>query len=204
MSKAPVGILLAAGQSTRFGSNKLLHPLTDNRPMLLVSAEKLAKVLPDSMVVINEQLLPFTARLEQMGLRVVVNQQAEQGMGSSIACGVGASQDATGWLIMLADMPYLKSETIKLLADKLEDGVGGYSSGDHGPGERGAGIIAPVYDKQRGHPVGFSQCYKNELLLLDKDTGARQVIQKHRSQLELLAVDDAGVIMDIDQASDLR
>jgi len=194
MSKAPVGILLAAGQSARFGSNKLLHPLTDNRPMLLVSAEKLARVVPDSIVVINELLVPFTAQLQQMGLRVVVNEKAEQGMGSSIACGVGACQDATGWLIMLADMPYLKTETIMLLADKLV--------GD--AGERDAGIIAPVYDKQRGHPVGFSQCYKNELLLLDKDTGARQVIQNHQSQLELLAVDDAGVIMDIDQASDLR
>ena len=188
MSKKPVGILLAAGQSTRFGSNKLLHPLTGNRPMLLVSAEKLAKVLPDSVVVINEQLLPLSAQLEQLGLRVVLNEQAEQGMGSSIACGVGASRDASGWLILLADMPYLETETIALLADKLA---------------RGAGIIAPVYKKQRGHPVGFKQCYMNELLALDKDTGARQVIQNHESQLELLVVDDAGVIMDVDQASDV-
>ena len=110
MSKAPVGILLAAGKSTRFGSNKLLHPLTDNRPMLLVSAEKLAKEMPASIVVINEQLIPLSAQLEQMGLRVVVNERAEQGMGSSIACGVGACQDASGWLIMLADMPSLKTE----------------------------------------------------------------------------------------------
>ena len=199
MIKAPVGILLAAGQSTRFGSNKLLHPLIYNRPMLLVTAEKLAKVLPDSIVVINEQLVPLTAQLEQMGLRVVVNEQAEQGMGSSIACGVGACQHASGWLIMLADMPYLRTETIKLLADEFE----------HGPGERGAdesstGIIAPVYDERRGHPVGFSQCYKNELLALDEDTGARQIIQNHQSQLELVAVDDAGVIMDVDRTSDLR
>jgi len=194
MNKPPVGILLAAGQSTRFGSNKLLYPLTGNRPMLLVSAEKLAKVLPASIVVINEQLLPLTAQLEQLGLRVVMNEQAEQGIGRSIACGVGASQDASGWLIMLADMPYLETETIKRLADKLS---------------HGAGIIAPLYenksgDKQRGHPVGFNQCFKEELLALDKDTGARQVIQNHQSQLELLAVDDAGVIMDIDHAGDLR
>ena len=199
MSKAPVGILLAAGQSTRFGSNKLLYPVTENRPMLLVSAEKLAQVIPDSIVVINEQLVELTAQLEQLGLSVVVNQRAEQGMGSSIACGVGACQHASGWLIMLADMPYLRTQTIKLLADKFE----------HSPGERGAdesstGIIAPIYDERRGHPVGFSQCYKNELLALDEDTGARQIIQNHQSQLELVAVDDAGVIMDVDRTSDLR
>ena len=188
MNRTPAGILLAAGQSVRFGSNKLLHPVTDNKPMLLVSAEKLASVLPGSIVVINEQLTPFTAQLEQMGLRVVVNEQAEQGMGSSIACGVGASRDVSGWLIMLADMPYLKSETIMLLADKLENGVK---------------MVAPIYNKQRGHPVGFNQCYKNELLALNKDTGARQVIKNHVSQLELVPVNDAGVVMDVDHASDV-
>lgn len=188
MNKAPAGILLAAGQSARFGSNKLLHPVTDNKPMLLVSAEKLASVLPGSIVVINEQLIPFTVQLEQMRLHVVVNDQAEQGMGSSIARGVGASQDAGGWLIMLADMPYIETETIMLLADKLENG---------------ANIVAPIYDKQRGHPVGFDQCYKNELLALNKDTGARQIIKNHASQLELVPVNDAGAVMDVDHASDV-
>lgn len=188
MNKKPAGILLAAGQSARFGSNKLLHPVTDNRPMLLVSAEKLASVLPASMVIINEQLMPFTAQLEQMGLRVVINEQAQQGMGSSIARGVDASQDASGWLIMLADMPYLKTETIMLLADKLE---------------HGANIIAPTYNKQRGHPVGFNHCYKNELLALNKDTGARQLIKKYQNQLELVPVNDAGTIMDVDHTSDV-
>jgi molybdenum cofactor cytidylyltransferase len=189
MNKMPTGILLAAGKSERFGSNKLLHPITDNRPMLLVTAGKLASVLPGSIIVINEQLNPFTTELEQLGLRVVVNEQAEQGMGSSIACGVGASQQASGWLIMLADMPYIKTETITLLVTRLE---------------HGANIVAPVYDKQRGHPVGFDQCYKDELLALDQDTGARQVIKKHQDKLELVTVDDTGVIIDVDQASDLR
>ena len=188
MNKPPAGILLAAGQSTRFGSNKLLHPVTDNRPMLLLSAEKLASVLPGSMVVINEQLIPYTVQLEQMGLRVVVNAQAVQGMGSSIARGVDASQDASGWLIMLADMPYLKTETIMLLADRLE---------------HGANIIAPVYNKQRGHPVGFDHRYKDELLALNKGTGARQLIKKHQSRLQLVPVNDAGTIMDVDHTSDV-
>jgi molybdenum cofactor cytidylyltransferase len=189
MKKAAVGILLAAGQSERFGSNKLLHPVSNNKPMLLLSAEKLASVLPGSIVVINEQLISFTAQLEHMGLRVVVNEQAEQGMGSSIASGVGTSQDASGWMIMLADMPYLKTETIKLLAEKLEHGTNN--------------IIAPIYNKQRGHPVGFDQCYKNELLALNKDIGARQLIKNHQRQLELVAINDAGVIMDVDHASDV-
>lgn len=198
MSKLPVGILLAAGKSQRFGSNKLLHPVTDNTPMLLVSAQKLASVLPGSIVVISQELIPYTDQLEQlkrlkeMGLRVVVNEHADRGMGSSIACGVRASEDAPGWLIALADMPYIKTETISLLADKLANG---------------AEIVAPVIgyrgEQRRGHPVGFKQHYKDELLALDDDVGARHVIANHLSELELVPTVDAGVTADVDQVTDI-
>ena len=196
MSQTPLGILLAAGKSARFGSNKLLHPLIDNTPMVLLSAKKLVSVLPDSIIVINPSLNVLTPQLEQMGLRVIINEQAGQGMGSSIACGVRASESVSettsGWLIMLADMPYIKSETIGLLVDKLK---------------QGAGLVAPVLfhqgGQQRGHPVGFSACFKDELLALYKDMGARQILKNHQSELELVTVNDEGVIIDIDQASDI-
>lgn len=188
MSKLPVGILLAAGQSRRFGSNKLLHPLTDNIPMLLVAAQKLVSVLPESIVIINQSLMPYTDQLEQLGMRVIVNQQANQGMGSSIACGVRASQQATAWLIALADMPYIKTETITLLVNKLTDG---------------ADMVAPVIGQQRGHPVGFQQRYKDALIALDGDVGARQLIANNPGRLALVATDDTGVIMDVDRATDI-
>jgi molybdenum cofactor cytidylyltransferase len=188
MSKLPVGILLAAGQSRRFGGNKLLYPIMDNTPMLLVAAQKLVSVLPDSIAVINQELISYTAKLEQLGLRVVINEQANRGMGSSIACGIRVSQDAVGWLIALADMPYIKTETITQLANKLQDG---------------ADIVAPFLEQQRGHPVGFNQRYKDKLLALNDDVGARYIIEKHKSQLELVASNDTGVIIDIDQTSDI-
>ncbi|TNF35919.1 MAG: nucleotidyltransferase family protein [Gammaproteobacteria bacterium] len=188
MKQRPVGILLAAGQSTRFGKNKLLYPVIENTPMLLVCAAKLVAVLPDSLVVINSSMKPVASQLEQMGLHVILNEQAEQGMGSSIACGVRASSHAPAWLIMLADMPYIKTDTIRLLANQFENG---------------ASIIAPVFDQQRGHPVGFGQDYKQELLALHADTGARDVIKNHADRLVQIAVDDPGVIQDIDQPADV-
>jgi len=188
MSKHPVGILLAAGKSRRFGSNKLLYPLTNNTPMLLVVAQKLASVLPDSIAVINHELVSYTSKLEQLGLCVVVNELANRGMGSSIASGVSASENAPGWLITPADMPYIKNETIKLLANKLSEG---------------SDMVAPIIEQQRGHPVGFSQRYKDELMALNNDVGARQVIANHYNQLELVPTNDAGVRMDVDQASDI-
>ena len=188
MNKMPVGILLAAGKSQRFGSNKLLHPI-DNVPMLFLTAQILASALPGSIVVINQELKNITAQLEQLGLRVVINEKAEQGMGSSIACGVSVSQDAAGWLIALADMPYIKKETLSLLACKLKEG---------------AGIIAPVFDQQRGHPVGFNSTYKSELMELNKDVGARYIVEKHQQQLELLVTNDKGVIRDVDYPGDIQ
>lgn len=192
MSNTPVGILLAAGKSERFNSNKLLHPLLDNTPMLLITAQKLASVLPHSIVVINSALKTFTPQLKQLGLRVVINEQAEQGMGSSIACGVRASQDANqqsgGWLITLADMPYIKTETLTRLANKLTEG---------------ADIVAPQFKQQRGHPVGFSCAYVNELLALNEDIGAKDIIKRNKEQLELVLTDDEGVVRDIDYPDDV-
>lgn len=188
MNSQPVGLLLAAGSSKRFGSNKLLQPVMDDMPMLLVCAQKLAAVLPGSVVVINHQLDSYAAQLEQLGLQVVINEQAEKGMGSSIARGISHAQDAAGWLITLADMPYIQSETFTLLANRLK---------------QGAGMVAPVFEQRRGHPVGFSHAFKQELLSLDGDTGARHLVEKHHEQLELLLTNDEGVVQDVDRLDDL-
>ena len=188
MSNKPVGVLLAAGKSQRFNSNKLLHPIINNTPMLLVAAKKLAAVLPGSVVVINPALKTYAAQLEQLGLQVVINEQAEQGMGSSIACGVRASKDASAWLITLADMPYIKTQTLTLLANKLKEG---------------AHMVAPQFKQQRGHPVGFSHAYINQLLNLNEDIGARNIIQNNQHQLELVLTDDEGVVQDIDYPDDV-
>lgn len=184
MSQLPVGVLLAAGHSRRFGSNKLLHPVTDDTPMLLVTAEKLVSVLADSMVVINKDLTPYTQELEQLGLHVVINEQSDRGIGSSIACAVQASEGAAGWLIALADMPYIETETIAQLGNKLKDG---------------ADMVAPLFKQQRGHPVGFNRRYKDELMALNDDVGARHIIARHQHRLELISTSDTGVVTDIDE-----
>ena len=192
MRNLPVGILLAAGQSRRFGANKLLHPVSDDTPMLIVSAKKLASVLPGSIIVINQELAAYTTQLEELGLEVVINEDSKRGMGSSISCGIRASENAhediSGWLILLADMPYIKPDTILLLAEKIQNG---------------ADIVAPVFEQQRGHPVGFSDRYLSELIALDEDVGARNIINSRQNNLVLVTVSDDGVIKDIDYASEL-
>ena len=183
MKPAPVGILLAAGQGRRFGSNKLLHPLADGTPMAVASARTLHTVLAHCIAVVNDAQGSVARLLAAAGLQIIVNPHASEGMGTSIACGVAASPDAGGWVIALADMPDIPAQVMQSVADGLA---------------RGADIIAPVYRGQRGHPVGFAPRHAPALRALHGDRGARDIITAHRDTLQLIDTPDSGVILDID------
>jgi len=183
MKPACTGILLAAGQSTRFGSNKLLHPLPDGTPMAVACARALHAVLARSIAVVEDRQSALAGLLAKTGLQVIVNPRTQQGMGTSIACGVAASPTARGWVIALADMPGIPASVIQQVTDGLA---------------RGADIVAPVYRGRRGHPVGFSARLAPELLALHADSGARDIIAAYLGTLELFETQHGGVIVDID------
>jgi len=190
MSDLPVGILLAAGQSSRFGQNKLIHPLPDSRdPIAVQSARNLLNALPDSVAVVREHDHELKAMLAATGIRIVDNKNAVTGISSSIRCGINALQArSAGWVIALADMPYIPHTVILQVAETIQ---------------RGALICAPQYKGQRGHPVGFSIKMKNKLLELQGDLGARRLINKNIQHLKLITVEDKFILQDIDHLSDL-
>jgi molybdenum cofactor cytidylyltransferase len=183
-----VGVLLAAGASTRFGANKLLHPLANGVPMALASAIALRSALPYALVVVRPDNAMLADLLVEHDIRCVVASRAAEGMGASLAQGIAAARNARGWVIALADMPYVKTPTIVSIADALR---------------AGAAIAAPSYQGQRGHPVGFDARYRANLLALSGDEGARNVLREHAAALRQIACDDPGVIADIDYASDV-
>ena len=121
-------------------------------------------------------------------MQLVVCQDAAAGMGASLACGVKAAAEAAGWLIALADMPFLCSATVSAVAQALR---------------AGALIAAPVWNGRRGHPVGFGrQCYP-ALAALQGDTGARELLAAHPDRITWVPCDDPGIVRDIDLPSDL-
>lgn len=184
MSSGIVGVLLAAGQGTRFGGNKLLHPLDGGTPLAVAAARSLHAVLDTCIAVVADSASGAAQRLAQEGLQVVVNPHARDGIGSSIACAVSHSRDASGWVIALADMPWIPGTIIQAVVTGLQ---------------RGADIIAPVYRNQRGHPVGFSRRHIQALVELHGDEGARHIIAAHSDRVELIEVQEEGVIVDIDR-----
>lgn len=183
-----VGILLAAGSSSRFGGNKLLHPLKDGTPMAVAAATPLSSVLSHCISVVSDADNDVALQLAQQGFRQVVNEDAELGIGSSIACGVAASADAKGWVIALADMPFVPPGAIQEIVSGLQ---------------QGAGIIALAYRQRRGHPVGFSREFGPKLRQLHADFGARDIISANSDRLVLIETDNTGVIQDIDTMEEL-
>jgi molybdenum cofactor cytidylyltransferase len=183
------GILLAAGSAQRFGAAKLLQPLHDGVPVAAAAAQALLQVLPNTLAVVKPGDHVLIELFTELGLCIVENPLAYEGMGTSLAAGIDATAQADGWLIMLADMPWIQPATISSLAYRLADG---------------ASIVAPVYAGQRGHPVGFSSHWLQPLRDLSGDRGARDLIADNLDALELLATQDAGVLRDIDFPHDLK
>ncbi|HEC85590.1 MAG: nucleotidyltransferase family protein [Candidatus Parabeggiatoa sp. nov. 2] len=182
------GILLAAGYSHRFGSDKLLHPLTDGTPVAIAAARKLLVAVDKTLAVVRPESTELADLLHNEGLQIITCAEAQAGMGASIACGAKASPEAQAWLIALADMPFIQSVTIQKLTTLLR---------------QGADIVAPTYQGKRGHPVGFSHQFGTQLSKLTGDKGARLVLQPHQTQITLFPSSDAGIHWDIDTPQDL-
>lgn len=183
-----VGILLAAGRSRRFGSDKLLHPLPDGTPIALASAQMLHAALHRMVAVVRPDNKALITLFLEHGIEVVFANHADSGMGASLAAGVAATAKASGWLVALADMPFIRPQTIRLVSNALE---------------RGAGLAAPNYQGRRGHPVGFSELYRESLLNLNGQEAARSLLQQYANELTLIECNDPGVLTDIDSQEDL-
>ena len=186
--KAIAAILLAAGAGSRFGGDKLLHPLDDGVAIAAHAARNLLAATPDVIAVVRWGDFPLYEMLEQEGCQVTMFQGAARGMGASLAHGVKEARGAGGWMVALADMPRVPAAIVREIIASLEGG---------------ALIAAPVHKGERGHPVGFGAALRDELLALDGDQGARTVLERHRDAVKLLECDDPGVLYDIDRKTDI-
>ena len=190
----PTGLLLAAGRGSRFDATgstlKLLQPLADGRPIALATAQAMRAALPQVLALVAPDTSENSRRLAQLlqeaGCTVLPCPAADAGMGSTLASGVAATQQACGWLVMLADMPLVAASTIAAVRDSLI---------------AGASIARPEYHGQPGHPVGFAAICRAELLALQGDVGARPLLA--RFPVTSLLSDDPGCVWDIDRPEDL-
>lgn len=184
----PTGILLAAGAARRFGGAKLSAALDDGTPVGVAACRAMHAALGRVVAVVRPGDDALASALAAAGATIVHCARADEGMGASLACGVAATADAEGWIVGLADMPWIAPATIRSVADAIG---------------AGASIAAPVHRGERGHPVGFSPAHRDALMALSGDEGARAIVAAAGVELVRVDVDDPGVLRDVDRPADL-
>ncbi|KQQ93580.1 NTP transferase domain-containing protein [Massilia sp. Leaf139] len=185
------GILLAAGRGRRFDPrgtrNKLLQPLPSGELVVAASARNLFAVLPRVIAVVPPEDGGVAAALRALGCEVTLCADADSGMAASLVHAIGCSlPQAAAWLVALGDMPYVAPSTLHALLAALEEG---------------ADIAAPVFDGRRGNPVAFGLRHLPALLALEGEYGARALLKS--APVTEVAVDDPGILRDIDTPADL-
>jgi len=181
------GLLLCGGKGRRFGVDKLL---AGEEPIVARAARNLRSGAGNALAVIPLRRPRLREVLEAEGCAILETDRTGDGMGASLAAGVEAAATAEGWIVALGDMPVVDRATIEAIRRALE---------------RGAPMAAP-YDRsgRRGHPVGFSRALREELLALDGDVGARDLLARHADMVERIVTDDPGIFVDIDTKADLE
>lgn len=183
-----VGVLLAAGASRRFGGEKLLAPMGGSC-VGVCAARALRPAVDRAVAVVRPEDERLAGLLTSEGFETLPFAGASRGMGASLAFGVAAAAEADGWIVALADMPFLEGTTVARVAERVRIGL-----------EK---IVAPSFKGRRGHPVGFRRDLLPELLALDGDRGARSLLVAHAAEVSLLECDDEGILRDVDSIGDL-
>jgi molybdenum cofactor cytidylyltransferase len=185
------GIVLAAGASRRFGSQKLLAPV-GGVPLVRRSVERLLEAsLDDIVVVLGSDAPAVSAALGGLRVRTVTNAAHATGMSSSLRAGVDTLRPATeAALVALADQPGVGAEIVDRLIERYR--------------AEGSPIVAPLYrGGVRGNPVLFDRSLFDELRATTGDEGGRSVVARDRRRVALVEI-DLEMPRDVDRPEDLE
>ena len=179
-------LLLAAGRSSRMGSNKLLEPV-DGTPMVVRTAQRLLSSQARPVIaVLGNEADKVEAALGKLPLQRVRNPAFAEGLSTSLKAGLAALPDEIdGVIICLGDMPLITGRDInKLIAafNPLE----------------GRAIIVPMRQGKRGNPVLWAKRFLPEMAELAGDVGAKHLIGEHAELVCEVEMDSDGVLVDID------
>ena len=182
------GILLAAGTSSRMGSNKLLFDLHGESVVRSAARRALAGGVSPLLVVLGHQADRVRQELEGFPCRTVVNPEYEQGINTSLKAGVAAlPQGVQAAMVMLSDMPFVTPEMIVGMIDR-------YRSTE-------APLVISDYEGVNAPPMLYDRSLFGELLAMTGEGCGRQVVKRHRHEAEVLAW-PAAALADLDVPDD--
>lgn len=182
------GILLAAGTSSRMGSNKLLFELDGESVLRGAARRALAGGVFPLLVVLGHQAERVRQELEGLPCQTVINPSYEQGINSSLKTGVAALPDGTqAAMVMLSDMPFVTAEMLAGL-------IARYRSTE-------APLVISDYEGVNAPPMLYDRSLFGELLAMTGEGCGRQVVKRHRHEAEVLPW-PAAALADLDVPDD--
>ncbi|MEF8777109.1 MAG: nucleotidyltransferase family protein [Haloarculaceae archaeon] len=183
------GVLLAAGQSTRFEDGNKLLAEVDGVPVVRRATETLlAANLRGPVVVLGHDEARVRGALGGLDVEWRVNEDYADGQHTSVALGVAVARerDWDAVVFALGDMPAVDPDTVDELVGAYREGTGT--------------VLAPAHEGQRGNPVLFARSHFEALAAVTGDRGGREIVE---AQGTLVPVDDPGVLRDVDRVEDL-
>ena len=182
-------VVLAAGESRRMGTQKLLLPFGDTTVVAAVVRSARASRAGRTLVVLGADRAAVRLELEPRGVEFAVNEDYQLGMLSSVQAGFRAlPADAAAAVVMLGDQPFLPSRVIDAVIGAFE--------------EHGRGIVIPAFQGRRGHPVLIDLKYRGEVLALDPADGLRRLMRAHPGDILEVEAGDANILRDLDTPED--
>jgi molybdenum cofactor cytidylyltransferase len=179
------GVVLAAGESSRYGQPKQLLDWKGEPFVRAVTKTALHAGLLPVMVITGAHADRVETFVSDLNVRILYNEQWKTGQAGSIRAGVNdltASSNVGGAIFLLADQPQLTTSVLRALVEKHAEGL--YP------------IVAPLVIDRRANPVLFDRTAFPDLLTLEGDVGGRAVFHKHR--VEYLPWHDDRLLLDVD------
>ena len=189
-----VGIILAAGASSRMGRPKALLPIGDDTFVTRVCRTLLEAGVDDLIVVAGDERTAVAEAVAGAGLpvRIVENPRREEGQLSSVLAGLAVADrpgvDAV--LVHLVDAPLVRPDTVRAVLDAFRR--------SHAP------VVRPSVGGRHGHPVLFARRVFDDLRRADPSVGAKAVVRAHAEDAADVHVDDEGACHDIDTPEDFE
>ncbi len=184
-------ILLAAGESKRMGKLKQLMPFGQSTIVEQTIDNLLNSAVDETIVVLGYRAEEVIKTIAAKPVRLVVNPDYKQGMGTSIITGLNLVDSRTqAVMLILGDQPLINRQTINRLTDVFYN--------------HDKGIVIPTYQGRRGHPPIFAIKYRCQLLELKGDIGGRQIVKDHPGDILEVTVDSESIVTDIDTINDYQ
>lgn len=180
-------VVLAAGKSSRSKNIHKLLSILGNKTVIATTIDMLQGIKNlKVLVVTGHKAAEIDTCFSDIPVTTVHNPHFEQGMGTSLAVGIGALDEATDYaLVCLGDMPFVQQTTVEKMIEVAAK-------------TNGAAVLIPTFHGKRGHPVLWHKRFFSALENLHGDTGGRQILEQNPEKIIEVPVDDAGILIDLD------